>query len=175
MITVVFRNSNGVESEATVTDENALVLLRTIDTRGFPQADRQGDKLAEALEWALNADPTPPAPVPEPQERFPRRRRVMKRRDEVGFGDVVISSHGYALLIVEVNDTAELRTDERMVQFWGHLHGDPNAPIRTERYSAGSMIETWVLIDPPHSAAGGSLAVDLDVPSPRARDERNDV
>lgn len=63
------------------------------------------------------------------------------RRDHVKPGMVVKSSHGYRLLVTEVWDAAETRTDDRHVQITGHLHADPQAPIRRERYPAGSLID----------------------------------
>jgi hypothetical protein len=72
------------------------------------------------------------------------KRTTHKRRDEVHPGDVIRSSHGYRLLITEVDDSAEDRTDERHIGFTGHLHADETRPLRTERYPAGSMVEVEV-------------------------------
>jgi len=63
------------------------------------------------------------------------------RRDFIKPGDVIRSSHGYDLLITEVDDSAPVRTDERHVGFTGHLHADVTAPTRTERYPAGSLVQ----------------------------------
>ena len=64
-----------------------------------------------------------------------------KRRDEVRPGDIIHSSHGYRLLITEVDDSAVVRTDDRHVGFKGWLHAREGGHIRTERYPAGSLIE----------------------------------
>ena len=70
---------------------------------------------------------------------------IEKRRDELKPGDVFPSSHGYDLLVTEVQDTAPVRTDERHVGIRGHLHGHPDNPIRTERYEAGSTVLVYSL------------------------------
>jgi hypothetical protein len=70
-----------------------------------------------------------------------RNAPSLLRRDQIEPGMVVRSSHGYYLLVTEVLDTAEVRTDERHVQITGHLHGHPGAELRNERYPAGSLIE----------------------------------
>jgi hypothetical protein len=53
---------------------------------------------------------------------------------------VFMSSHGYRLLIVSVRDDAEVRTDGRHVEIVGHLHANPEAATRNERYPAASVI-----------------------------------
>lgn len=63
------------------------------------------------------------------------------RRDFVKPGDIVRSSHGYDLLITEVDDSASVRSDDRHVGFTGWLHAQPGGHIRTERYPAASLIE----------------------------------
>jgi hypothetical protein len=65
---------------------------------------------------------------------------VPVRRDRVRPGVVVQSSHGYRLLITEVRDTAQLRTDDRTVELRGHLHVDLANTVTNERYPAGSTI-----------------------------------
>lgn len=69
------------------------------------------------------------------------RETTRIRRDTVRPGMVVKSSHGYRLLVTEVWDGAEVRTDDRHVQITGHLHADPANVTRSERYPAGSLIE----------------------------------
>lgn len=71
---------------------------------------------------------------------------ITKRRDQLKPGDIFRSSHGYRLLVTEVIDTAEVRTDERHVEIRGHLHADPSAPIKNERYAAGLTVEVEVLL-----------------------------
>jgi hypothetical protein len=66
------------------------------------------------------------------------------RRDAVLPGMIFKSSHGYRLLVTEVLDTAEVRTDARHVQVKGHLHADPANETRLERYPAGSLVEVEV-------------------------------
>lgn len=66
---------------------------------------------------------------------------AMVRRDTVRVGDVVRSSHGYLLLITAIDDSATVRSDERVIGFAGHLHADPERGIRTERYPAAGLIE----------------------------------
>lgn len=80
--------------------------------------------VAMVVEWSqITFDP----PVP------------LVRRDQVYPGDVVQSSHGYRLLITEVQ-LPKSREDGAHVGFTGHLHGDPGAPTTTERYPRGSLI-----------------------------------
>lgn len=68
---------------------------------------------------------------------------ITKRRDELQPGDVFKSSHGYDVLVTEIQDDAEIRSDDRHVGIVGHLHGDSSCPIRTERYPAGSTVEVY--------------------------------
>ena len=70
---------------------------------------------------------------------------IEKRRDELKRGDVFRSSHGYDLLVGSVDDSAEVRTDERHVGITGFLHADPamDGSVRSERYSAGSTVEVY--------------------------------
>ena len=72
---------------------------------------------------------------------------IEKRRDELKPGDVFASSHGYDVLVGKVQDTAEVRTDERHVGIVGYLHGDPANSARIERYEASSTVEVYSLIE----------------------------
>jgi hypothetical protein len=76
---------------------------------------------------------------------YPNRVCITKRRDQVRPGDVVRSSHGYDLLITQVDDSATNRTDDRHVGFVGHLHANPANDTRTERYSASGLVTVYVL------------------------------
>lgn len=69
-----------------------------------------------------------------------KRKTRPIRRDEAKPGMIFQSSHGYRLLITEVQDNAAHRVDDRGVGIVGHLHATPNAPTRTERYPANSII-----------------------------------
>lgn len=52
-------------------------------------------------------------------------------------GDIIHSTHGYRLLITEVNDPAKATRDpNRHVEIKGHMHADPLLDIVTERHSA---------------------------------------
>lgn len=66
-----------------------------------------------------------------------------KRRDELQVGDTYKSSAGYDLLVIEIQDNAENRTDARYIGILGRLHGKVDGPIRAERYPASSTVEVY--------------------------------
>lgn len=69
------------------------------------------------------------------------------RRDKVVPGMVFTSSHGAKLLVCDVRDDAEVRSDERHVEIRGFLHCNTEREVAAERYPAGSTVEVE-LFDP---------------------------
>lgn len=65
---------------------------------------------------------------------------VLVRREQVVAGMVVHSSHGYRLLVTQVDDSALRRHADRHIRITGHLHADPKRELRHERYPASSFV-----------------------------------
>lgn len=64
------------------------------------------------------------------------------QRQDVQPGMTFLSSHGYKVLVTEVQDTAEYRGPERMVGLHGYMHGIEEQGYKvSERYRADSYVE----------------------------------
>lgn len=103
------------------------------------------DRLTYATRYAIlhsmnTSDTTSMSDVERIMRQVGKRRTFPIRREDARPGMIFMSSHGYRLLITKVTDTATNRTEDRHVGIKGHIHADPKAQIRSERYPANSII-----------------------------------
>jgi len=81
-----------------------------------------------------------PSEVERIMQQTGKRATYPITRAEAKSGMTFMSSHGYRLTITAVRDDAPNRISNRHVEIVGHLHGNPEAPTRNERYPANSVI-----------------------------------